>query len=393
MNDDTRDLILKLARCWKGYEPVPGKKPYSEDSCRPIGSKKKKKEKKADTACSCGCGDTVKTCKCGPDCKCRKPGGSCYSGEKSAGSPAWQRSEGKNDEGGLNAKGRASYNKATGGHLKAPVTESNPTGDRAKRQNSFCSRMCGMKKHETGSKTKKDPDSRINKSLRKWNCKCSSAMEFGIKLAQQMGQPASPATPQYSDVPFDRDYAMAAFKQHHIPVNENATDQKLFNQYVRLGQLGPKTPKHLLPFATMVNDHHGGLPVRPIQPNIASTSPAATAAAAPPAPAQAAPVVQTPAAQAEAPLILPPAAPAQAAPVVQTPAAQAEAPLILPPSAPPTSRPAPSTLAINNLNHLNQMATAPLPTPKPLVPNLLSKNKPPVSKPQLPQKGVNFMSR
>lgn len=35
-------------RCWTGYEPVPGKKPYSNDSCRPVGSKKKdKKEKKA----------------------------------------------------------------------------------------------------------------------------------------------------------------------------------------------------------------------------------------------------------------------------------------------------------------------------------------------------------
>jgi hypothetical protein len=44
--------MLKAARCWAGYEPVPGKKPYSEDSCRPIGSKKKKKktEKKASTA-------------------------------------------------------------------------------------------------------------------------------------------------------------------------------------------------------------------------------------------------------------------------------------------------------------------------------------------------------
>ena len=39
--------LLKVARCWKGYEPVPGKAPYSEDSCRPVGSKKKKKEEKA----------------------------------------------------------------------------------------------------------------------------------------------------------------------------------------------------------------------------------------------------------------------------------------------------------------------------------------------------------
>jgi hypothetical protein len=103
--------------------------------------------------------------------------------QKQASTPAWQRAAGKNDEGGLNAKGRASYNRATGGNLKAPVTESNPKGKRAKRQNSFCARMCGMKRHETGSKTKKDPDSRINKSLRKWNCKCSSAMAFGVKAA------------------------------------------------------------------------------------------------------------------------------------------------------------------------------------------------------------------
>ena len=106
--------------------------------------------------------------------------------EKQSGSPAWQKAEGKNDAGGLNAKGRASYNKATGGNLKPPVTESNPTGDRAGRQNSFCARMCGMKKHETGSETKKDPDSRINKSLRKWNCKCSSALEFGEKIAAEL---------------------------------------------------------------------------------------------------------------------------------------------------------------------------------------------------------------
>lgn len=105
-------------------------------------------------------------------------------GEKaSASSPAWQRSAGKNPEGGLNEKGRKSYERETGGNLKAPVTESNPKGERAKRQNSFCSRMCGMKRVNTGAETKSDPDSRINKSLRKWNCKCSSAMEFGIKMA------------------------------------------------------------------------------------------------------------------------------------------------------------------------------------------------------------------
>ena len=94
-------------------------------------------------------------------------------------SAAWQRAAGKNPEGGLNEKGRKSYERETGGNLKAPVTESNPTGERASRQNSFCARMCGMKRVNTGAKTKSDPDSRINKSLSKWNCKCSSAYEFG----------------------------------------------------------------------------------------------------------------------------------------------------------------------------------------------------------------------
>jgi len=54
---------------------------------------------------------------------------------------AWQRKEGKSSSGGLNAKGRASYNKKTGGNLKAP---SKKVGN--KRRASFCARMKGMKK-------------------------------------------------------------------------------------------------------------------------------------------------------------------------------------------------------------------------------------------------------
>jgi hypothetical protein len=40
----------------------------------------------------------------------------------------------------------------------------------SKRRKSFCARMKGMKKHRTGAKTAHDPNSRINKSLRKWHC-------------------------------------------------------------------------------------------------------------------------------------------------------------------------------------------------------------------------------
>ncbi len=82
---------------------------------------------------------------------------------------AWTRKEGKNPKGGLNAKGRASYNKATGGNLKPPAPKPKTEKD-ASRRKSFCARMSGLKKKLTSSKTAKDPNSRINKSLRAWNC-------------------------------------------------------------------------------------------------------------------------------------------------------------------------------------------------------------------------------
>lgn len=82
--------------------------------------------------------------------------------------PAWQRKEGKNPKGGLNAKGRASA-KAEGHNLKPPAPH--PKTEEAKgRKASFCARMSGMKAKLTGEKAKKDPNSRINKSLRAWNC-------------------------------------------------------------------------------------------------------------------------------------------------------------------------------------------------------------------------------
>ena len=89
--------------------------------------------------------------------------------------PAWTRKEGKNPEGGLNAKGVASYRKANpGSKLQTAVTTKpsklDPDSKSAKRRKSFCARMSGMKKKLTSSKTANDPNSRINKSLRKWNC-------------------------------------------------------------------------------------------------------------------------------------------------------------------------------------------------------------------------------
>ena len=90
-------------------------------------------------------------------------------------SPAWQRKEGKSESGGLNQKGVASYRAANpGSKLKTAVT-TKPSklkkgSKAANRRKSFCSRMKGMKAKLTSAKTARDPDSRINKSLRKWNC-------------------------------------------------------------------------------------------------------------------------------------------------------------------------------------------------------------------------------
>ena len=81
-------------------------------------------------------------------------------------SAAWQRSTGKNKNGGLNERGRRSYERShPGSNLRAPSKRvGNP------RRASFCTRMKGMKKKLTSKKTARDPNSRINKSLRAWNC-------------------------------------------------------------------------------------------------------------------------------------------------------------------------------------------------------------------------------
>ena len=90
-------------------------------------------------------------------------------------SPAWQRKEGKSKSGGLNRKGIASYRRANpGSKLKMAVTTKpyklKKGSKAAKRRASFCARMKGMKRKLTSAKTARDPNSRINKSLRKWNC-------------------------------------------------------------------------------------------------------------------------------------------------------------------------------------------------------------------------------
>ena len=119
-------------RCWPGHKAVPGKAPYSPGSCV-------KEEEQIDEVA------------------------------------AWQRKEGKSESGGLNRKGIASYRRENpGSKLSMAVTTKpsklKPGSKAANRRKSFCSRMGGMKKRLTSAETARDPDSRINKALRKWNC-------------------------------------------------------------------------------------------------------------------------------------------------------------------------------------------------------------------------------
>jgi Domain of unknown function (DUF6321) len=128
-----KDFITEAGRCWKGYKPVPGKKAYTPGSCV-----KEEIEELDEVA-------------------------------------AWQRKEGKSEAGGLNRKGIESYRRENpGSKLSMAVTTKpsklKPGSKAANRRKSFCARMGGMKRRLTSAKTARDPDSRINKALRKWNC-------------------------------------------------------------------------------------------------------------------------------------------------------------------------------------------------------------------------------
>ena len=108
--------------------------------------------------------------------QCRKKGAANYGNSKKESyswrdefdyiqeGAAWTKKEGQNKEGGLNEKGRKSYEKANpGSDLKAP---SKKVGN--KRRASFCARMKGMRKRQKPSNN--TGDDRLSKSLRAWNC-------------------------------------------------------------------------------------------------------------------------------------------------------------------------------------------------------------------------------
>lgn len=126
MKEET-EQVDEAGRCWPGHKPVPGKKPYSPGSCQ------KEEVEQVDED--------------------------------------WQKVNKADRTDGLSQKAVDAYRRENpGSKLKTAVTEKNPKGKRAARRKSFCSRMGGMKKRLTNPENARDPDSPINKALRRWNC-------------------------------------------------------------------------------------------------------------------------------------------------------------------------------------------------------------------------------
>lgn len=175
-------------RCWEGYEPVPGKEAYSKGSCRPAkksedlevapeGSKNRKTYKEVFGKSDADVGSDELEIVTWNDGHIDVTFGEDISAEdeqalvKSFGEryeelekKEWHPKKGhKSKKGGLTAAGRASYNKATGGHLKAPQPGGGP------RKRSFCARNKGqIKMHHIDCK--KTPDKRACLARRRWKC-------------------------------------------------------------------------------------------------------------------------------------------------------------------------------------------------------------------------------
>lgn len=92
--------------------------------------------------------------------------------------------------GGMSKKSVKSYRRSHPGSKIQTAVTTKPSklkkgSKSAKRRASFCARMRGMKKHRTSAKTARDPDSNINKSLRRWHCESVEQMEELVMLAEQ----------------------------------------------------------------------------------------------------------------------------------------------------------------------------------------------------------------
>ena len=172
-------------RCWPGYKPAPGKKAYEKGSC----VKEESLDEMDKSAPQPGRDGKVSFSTYGSR---DKTGSDYFKGKELPVKPIavkqmekdaldilkkqgvaedWQKVNRQDKTDGLSPAAVKAYRRENpGSKLQTAVTEKNPKGKRAARRKSFCSRMSGMKKRLTSAKNARDPDSPINKALRRWNC-------------------------------------------------------------------------------------------------------------------------------------------------------------------------------------------------------------------------------
>lgn len=166
--------VEKKDRCWDGYEPTPGKKAYSEGSCKPIKknaitSNEIHLYKYEDGTAEIIWGDGVSEDQVEKIIKTELQGWEENSEniEKKEKPFRGYNPERHSKTGGLNDKFREKYNREHGSDLKRPVTGEVKAGSKsAKRRKSFCARMSGMK----GATSKDGELTPKGASLKRWKC-------------------------------------------------------------------------------------------------------------------------------------------------------------------------------------------------------------------------------
>jgi hypothetical protein len=103
----------------------------------------------------------------------------------------WQKINKKDKTSGMSRKAVKAYRRENPGSKLQTAVTTKPSklkkgSKSAKRRKSFCARMSGMKKAHAGAKTKRDPNSPINKALRRWNCESLEQMQGLIRLAENL---------------------------------------------------------------------------------------------------------------------------------------------------------------------------------------------------------------
>ena len=135
----------------------------------------------------------------------------------------WQKVNRKDKTAGMSRKAVKAYRREHPGSKLQTAVTTKPSklkkgSKSAKRRKSFCARMKGMKKAHAGAKTKRNPNSPINKALRRWNCHEDSYMN---SLAVQVAEKLNPAAPVDTWV---KDFQKADPQRYHQ--FKNKTPQK-----------------------------------------------------------------------------------------------------------------------------------------------------------------------